>query len=152
MLVRALLEQKPRQVISAHPAMSIENAMDLLISNNIGCLPVVDRENNLVGIVSDKDIFRRIHQTRGKYHSLTIEDVMSTDLIVGLPDDDVSYIAGIMDKNWIRHVPIVDGEQIIGLVSQRDIIKTEAAHREIENRYLNLYMDSLHRRDKSGDL
>lgn len=152
MLVRALLEQKPRQVISAHPAMSIENAMDLLISNNIGCLPVVDRENNLVGIVSDKDIFRRIHQTRGKYHNLTIEDVMSTDLIVGLPDDDVSYIAGIMDKNWIRHVPIVDGEQIIGLVSQRDIIKTEAAHREIENRYLNLYMDSLHRRDKSGDL
>ena len=152
MLVRTLLEQKPRQVVTAHPKMSVENAMDLLISHNIGCLPIIDRENNLVGIVSDKDIFRRIHQTRGQYHSLTIEDVMSTDLIVGLPDDDLSYIAGIMDKNWIRHVPIVDGEQIIGLVSQRDIIKTESAHREIENRYLNLYMDSLHRRDKSGDL
>jgi CBS domain-containing protein len=152
MLVRALLEQKPRQVITAHPSMTIENAMDLLISHNIGCLPVVDRNNNLVGIVSDKDIFRRIHQSRGQYHTLRVEDVMSTDLIVGLPDDDVSYIAGIMDKNWIRHVPIVDGEAIIGMISQRDIIKTEAAHHEIENRYLNLYMDSLHRRDKSGDL
>ena len=151
MLVRTLLEQKPRPVVTAHPSMSVEAAMDLLISHNIGCLPVVDREKNLVGIVSDKDIFRRIHQTRGQYHSLTIEDVMSADLIVGLPDDDVSYIAGIMDKNWIRHVPIVDGEQIIGLVSQRDIIKIEADHRDIENRYLNLYMDSLHRRDKSGD-
>ena len=152
MLVRTLLEQKPRQVVTAHPTMSVENAMDLLISHNIGCLPIIDREENLVGIVSDKDIFRRIHQTRGQYHALTVEDVMSTDLIVGLPDDDVSYIAGIMDKNWIRHVPIVDGEQIVGLISQRDIIKTESAHREIENRYLNLYMESLHRRDKSGDL
>lgn len=152
MLVRTLLEQKPRSVVTAHPTMSVETAMDQLISHNIGCLPVLDKENNLVGIVSDKDIFRRIHQTRGQYHALTIEDVMSTDVIVGLPDDDLSYIAGIMDKNWIRHVPILDGDQVIGLVSQRDIIKTEAAHAETENRYLNLYMDSLHRRDKSGDL
>lgn len=152
MLVRTLLDQKPRQVITADPTMSLENAMDLLISKNIGCLPVVKHDGMLVGIISDKDIFRRIHQTRGKYHDLTVEDVMSTDLIVGLPSDEVSYIAGIMDKNWIRHVPIIEGEEIVGLVSQRDIVKFETASHQIENRYLNLYMDSLHRRDKSGDL
>ena len=152
MLVRTLLDQKPRAVITADPTMTMEHAMDLLISNNIGCLPVIKRDGSLVGIISDKDIFRRIHQTRGKYHDLTVEDVMSTDLIVGLPSDEIAYIAGIMDKNWIRHVPIVEGEEIVGLVSQRDIVKFEASSHEIENRYLNLYMDSLHRRDKSGDL
>ena len=152
MLVKTLLEQKPRQVFTATPTMSVENAMDLLISNNIGCLPVVTKDGTLVGIISDKDIFRRIHQTRGHYHDLTVEDVMSTDLIVGLPSDEVAYIAGIMDKNWIRHVPIVDGASVIGLISQRDVVKYEAKSHKIENRYLNLYMDSLHRRDKSGDL
>lgn len=151
MLVRTLLDEKPRAVITADPSMSIGQAMDLLISNNIGCLPVVLGDKGLVGIVSDKDIFRRIHQTKGEYHELTVEDVMSTDLIVGLPSDEIAYIAGIMDKNWIRHVPIVEGEEIVGLISQRDIVKFEATNHEIENRYLNLYMDSLHRRDKSGD-
>jgi CBS domain-containing protein len=152
MLVKHILENKPRDVITAAPATSLEAAMDLLISNNIGCLPVVAENNQLVGILSDKDIFRKLHESKGEYSTLSVGDVMSTQVIVGVPDDDLTYIAGIMDKNWIRHVPILEGEKIIGIVSQRDIIKTQAKHHEAENRYLNLYMDMLHRRDKSGDL
>ena len=61
MLVKNLLESKPRQVITAGPEMSIDDAMDLLIRKNIGCLPVVNREGDLVGILSDKDIFKKCH-------------------------------------------------------------------------------------------
>jgi CBS domain-containing protein len=123
--------------------------MGLLITNNIGCLPVVDDEDMLVGILSDKDIFARIYQTKGNYQSLKVEDVMTTNLIVGLPSDDIEYIAGVMEKNSIRHVPIVDGKQLIGLISLRDIVKTQTVAREVENRYL---MDMLEKRDKSGDI
>lgn len=151
MLVRNLLEQKARDVITAKPADSIDKAMDLLITHNIGCLPVVDDTGRLIGIISDKDIFHRIHQTKGEYHHLKVDDVMSRQLIVGLPDDELEYIAGIMDKNWIRHVPILSEEKIVGLVSQRDIIKMTARHTELENRYLNLYLEGLHHRDKSAD-
>jgi CBS domain-containing protein len=77
---------------------------------------------------------------------------MSTELIIGLPDDDIAYIAGVMDKNWIRHIPVLDGDNLIGLVSQRDVVKTQTKNINIENRYLNLYMDMFERRDKSGDL
>jgi len=152
MLVKALLESKPKEIVTARPSTSIDEAMDLLISKGIGCLPVLDEASKLVGIISDKDIFKKVHETKGDYHKLKVEDVMSTELIIGLPDDDITYIAGVMDKNWIRHIPVVDGDQLIGLVSLRDIIKTQTTNIDIENRYLNLYMDMSHRRDKSGDL
>ncbi len=151
MLVKNLLESKPKEIVSAAPDTSVEDAMDVLIQKNIGCLPVLDDEGELVGIVSDKDIFRKIHETRGEYHALKVVDVMSTNLIVGLPEDDITYIAGIMRKNWIRHVPIVKEGEVIGLVSLRDILKTTSRTTDIENRYLKMYMDGLHSRDRSAD-
>ena len=151
MLVKNLLESKPKEIVSAAPDTSVEDAMDVLIQKNIGCLPVLDDTGELVGIVSDKDIFRKIHETRGEYHALKVADVMSTNLIVGLPEDDITYIAGIMRKNWIRHVPIVKEGEVIGLVSLRDILKTTSKTTDIENRYLKMYMDGLHSRDRSAD-
>ena len=150
MLVKTLLESKPRRLITASPSTSIDEAMDLLISNSIGCLPVLE-DDKLTGIISDQDIFKKIHQTKGEYHSLKVQDVMTVDLIIGLPDDEISYIVGLMGKNWIRHVPIIEGEKLIGLVSQRDIVKKQTENIEVENRYLKMYTEGMHRRDKSGD-
>ncbi|MFZ5981643.1 MAG: cyclic nucleotide-binding/CBS domain-containing protein [Candidatus Zixiibacteriota bacterium] len=151
MLISTILKNKQREIITAKPATTIEEAMELLISHKISCLPVLSEKQELVGIISDKDIFKKIHETRGNYHSLKVEDVMSTNLIVGVPEDNVEYIAGIMDKNWIRHIPILDGKKMIGLVSEGDIIQTITEHREIENRYLTMYLEGIHRRDMSGD-
>lgn len=151
MLVKNLLESKPRQIVAVKPEVSVDEAMDLLIRNNIGCLPVVNDNGELVGIVSDKDIFKKVHETKGQYHELSVKDLMTTNLIVGLPDDDIMYIAGIMKKNWIRHVPIVEEGTVVGLVSLRDILKTVTKTTDIENRYLKMYMDGLHSRDRSAD-
>lgn len=151
MLVRAMLESKSRNIITATVDTTVDHAMDLLIEKNIGCLPVVEGDLRLIGIVSDKDIFRKIHQTKGDYHSLKVGDLMSTELIVGLPEDDLEYIVGLMSKNWIRHIPIVDKDKIVGLISSRDIIKAETKRTQIENRYLRLYLDGMDSRDRSAD-
>ncbi len=151
MLVKSLLESKPKEIVTVGPQTSVDDAMDMLIRKNIGCLPVLDHNKELIGIVSDKDIFKKIHQTKGEYHALKVADVMTADLIVGLPDDDITYIAGIMKKNWIRHVPIVEEGRVIGLVSLRDILKTITKTTDIENRYMKMYMDGLHTRDRSAD-
>jgi len=150
MLVKALLESKPRRLITASPSTSIDEAMDLLISNSISSLPILEGDK-LTGIITDQDIFKRIHQTKGEYHSLKVQDVMTVDLIVGLLDDEISYIVGLMGKNWIRHIPIIEGEKLIGLVSQRDIVKKQTENIEVENRYLKMYTEGMHRRDQSGD-
>jgi CBS domain-containing protein len=152
MQVSTLLESKPRDVITIRGSSTFDDAMDSLISNNIGCLPVVDHAGKLVGIISDKDIFRKIHETKGDYHKLTVNDAMEEAVIVGLPTDDTSYIASLMSKNWIRHVPIVDGDDLVGLVSQRDIVKMNSKSTEIENRYLRQHLDGMHTRDRSADV
>ena len=149
MLVKTMLEKKPKEVLTTSVTTTVDEAMDMLIKNQIGCLPVVDANQKLIGIISDKDIFEKVHQTKGQYQDLKVEDLMKTELIVGLPDDDIDYIAGLMEKNYIRHVPIVDGDQVVGMVSLRDIHKTYVKNKEVENRYL---MDMLEKRDKSGDI
>lgn len=149
MLVKSLLKKKQRSVITAAPETTLAEAMELLISNKIGCLPILD-QGKLVGIISDKDIFCKVHETSGNYHRFRVCDVMTTDLVVGLLSDELTYIAGVMDKAQIRHVPIVEAGRLIGLVSQRDIIKWQAKDHEVQNRYLNLYMNSLGSRDLSG--
>lgn len=151
MLVKTHLEDKPKKIVTVHPSATVDEAMDLLIKNKIGCLPVIDDKEQLVGIISDKDIFRKIYDKKTEYLSLNVADMMTTELIVGLPEDELSYIAGVMDKNWIRHVPIVHENQLIGLISLGDIIRNQTEHAQIENRYLKLYTDSLGLRDKSAD-
>jgi CBS domain-containing protein len=151
MLVKTLLESKTKEVITVGPEAGVDEAISSLIAHKIGCLPVVDDQGTLVGIISDRDIFKAIHESKGEYHSMKVKDLMSEELIIGVPDDSLEYVAGIMDKNWIQHVPILDGDSLVGLVSARDIIHTEASRTKIENRYLRMYLEGMGTRDMSAD-
>jgi CBS domain-containing protein len=142
MRVADLLRTKERDLITVAPSATIPEAMELLISNKVSCLPVLGEEDGLlVGIISDKDIFRRVHQDYRSFRDTCVKDLMTTELIVGLLEDEISYIAGIMTTNRIRHVPIVDGERLVGLVSVGDIVKTQMEDARIENRYLWQYIN-----------
>lgn len=152
MIVKDIIKKNQRNIITAGPSTSVDEAMNLMITNNIGCLPIVDTKGQLIGIVSDKDIFRKIHETGGEYHSLKLEDVMTSAVIVGLPEDKIEYIAGVMNKNYIRHVPILVEEQLVGLISLRDILKVQTNQITIDNRFLQQHLDGIHHRDKSGDI
>ena len=141
MKVRDILKGKAQETITARPETKISEAMRLLIVNKISCLPVINESANLLGIISDKDIFNKIFDDPDNFRASTVTDLMSTDLIVGVPDDEVCYIAGIMTNNRIRHVPIVENKQLAGLVSVGDVVKTQMENIEIENRYLKQYID-----------
>ena len=141
MLVNDLLQSKNREIISTTTETSIEDAMALLIDKGIGCLPVLSSAGKLVGIVSDKDIFHLIFKHRTDFKKHKVSEVMTKDLIVGLGDDDMNYLAGMMTKNRIRHIPIVKGNMLIGLISQSDIVKVQMKRMSVENRYLKLYFD-----------
>ncbi|UCC44510.1 MAG: CBS domain-containing protein [Candidatus Zixiibacteriota bacterium] len=141
MKVRDILKTKKRSTITAGPRTAVVDAMKLLIDNKVSCLPVEDADGHLVGIISDKDIFHKIYQNPTGFGEVAVGDLMTTDLIVGLPDDEMSYIAGVMTNNRIRHVPIVDNDRIIGLISVGDVAKTQMENIKIENRYLKQYID-----------
>ena len=152
MLVKILLEEKAGELITVKPETSLNDAMALLIDKNIGCLLVLDTDKKLQGILSDRDVFKSVYKTKGEYHSLKVKDIMTVAVIAGKLTDEVSNVAWVMQKNYIRHIPIVDDGNVVGLVSQRDILKYEIENREIENRYLQQHMDGIHTRDRSADL
>jgi len=141
MLVKDLLKKKEREVITIEPSVKILEAMGKLIDDKISCLLVMDSADKLTGIVSDKDIFHTVYKDRENFHEYTVSDIMTTDLIIGLLDDDINYIAGIMTQNRVRHVPILEKDKLVGLISIGDIIKAQMKYMQIENRYLKLYID-----------
>lgn len=141
MKVRDILKTKGREVITIEPSAGVTEAMRLLISRKISCLPVLNESGELLGIISDKDIFKRVYDDPENFVAAQVGELMSTNLIVGIPGDDIMYIAGIMTNNKIRHVPIVEDRRLVGLVSVGDVVKTQMEHINIENRYLKQYID-----------
>ena len=141
MKVREYLERNPRRVITVEADRPIPEAMAMLLDNRISCLPVISEGENLVGIISDKDIFRTAYKQPGRFVDRTVGELMTADLIVGVADDDLDYIAGVMTNNRIRHVPIVENRRIIGLISVGDIVKSQLKNIQTENRYLRQYIN-----------
>lgn len=141
MVVRDILKVKPGKVITVSQDTKIVEAMGILIDNKIGCLPVVDSNKRLVGIISDKDIFMAVYKDLKSFESATMLDIMTANLIVGVPDDDLEYIAGLMTKNRIRHIPVMEDDELVGMISIGDLVKSQIDDMEIENRYLRQYID-----------
>lgn len=144
MLVKERLKKKTNEVIAVKPGTGTLDAMDLMINRGVRCLPVIDGEGKLLGIVDDKDIFRAIHEDHEGFKKLTVEELMVSDLIFGVPEDDIDYIGGLMKKNSIHYVPIMEKKRVIGLISRSDVVEVQRRHIEIENRYLQLYMEGAH--------
>jgi len=141
MKVKDLLKDKKREIVTVEGSTDILTAMELLIKNKISCLPVLGYSGQLVGIISDKDIFHAIYENQDNFPSIKVSNLMTTDLLVGLAEDEIDYIGGVMTENKVRHIPIVEKDQLVGLISLGDVVKAEIKQMQIENRYLKLYME-----------
>ncbi len=141
MLTRELLEKKKLKLITASAETGIKKAMGILLENKISCLPVVSANDELIGIISDKDIFSAIFKDTAIMNSGTVGELMTKKVIVGVADDSADYIATLMTQNKVRHIPILEKNKIIGLLSIGDMVKAQLSHMEVENRYLKNYID-----------
>lgn len=141
MTVKDVLKNKNRNLVTVLPTLNVVEAMGMLIEHRIGCLLIVNETGRLLGILSDMDLFHAVYKSQDKWQISTAGDLMTKNLIVGVIDDDIDYIAGLMTKNRVRHIPIVDKDKLIGLVSIGDIVKNQIQDIEVENRYLKAYID-----------
>lgn len=140
MLVKEILTQKTRDLITVEPQTTLKDAMKLLIDHKISCLLVTAEPKKLVGIISDKDIFKAVYENMSVIETETVEKFMETDVIVGLAEDNVNYIAGLMTINKVRHIPVIEGKDLVGLVSVGDVVKSHMTDIQVENRYLKIYI------------
>ena len=129
-----------RGVITIRQRDKVTDALKALLDNKISCLPVVDESGKIMGIISERDILREVHSNQGGLDRRYVADVMTRDILIGLADDDLDYIMNIMSNNNIRHVPIMTGDALSGIISIRDVVKGLMHTVESENRYLKDYI------------
>jgi CBS domain-containing protein len=140
MKIRDVLKAKGSQVYTVAPHRTVSEALALLVQFHVGALLVQDDDGQPVGIISERDVLRECHHRAGQLAQTAVRDAMTTDLLVGVPEDDLAYTMGIMTNNRVRHLPIVDGDRIAGLVSIGDVVKACLEETEYENRYLKEYI------------
>ena len=124
MKIVSVLAPKSSDVIKVRPDQSLREAVDLLAEHNIGALIVVDEPGRPIGIISERDIIREAARTE-MVLGQPVSRVMTKDLITALPEDDLETVLQTMTAKHFRHLPIVDGERLIGVISIGDVVKAQ---------------------------
>lgn len=124
---------------TAAPTATVAELLGLLAQYNVGALPVVDGEQ-LVGIVSERDVVRQLHERGHDLLEATVGDIMSADVVTCSPRDRAADLARIMTDRRIRHLPVCDERGLIGIVSIGDLVKTRIDQLEREREQLASYI------------
>lgn len=136
MKVKDILESKGSAVATIPADASLHDALERLIELRIGSLVVVDGHDPIVGILTERDLLGECAIHPEGVREMTVREIMSSNPIIAVPEDEVAYIMGIMTHNRIRHLPILDGERLAGMISIGDVVKAQLEAAEFENRYL----------------
>lgn len=124
MNIQSILAKKGSEVVTIGARQSIREALETLVQYNIGALVVVNHAAQPIGILSERDIVRAAANGESLFH-LNVYALMTRELITGVPDDDLGVVAHTMTEKRIRHVPVVDQGQLVGIVSIGDIVKAQ---------------------------
>jgi CBS domain-containing protein len=144
MRIQDILRRKGAAVISVLPEITMLEAMRVLVQHNIGAVVVVSK-GEILGILTERDVLRLGAEAPAELEVRRVADVMTTDLVVGVPGDAIEYVAAIMTENRIRHLPVVEGEELVGILSIGDVVNAIRTETEVENRYLRSYIDGAYR-------
>lgn len=139
MKIRDVLRTKGSEVIQIEPGRSVIDAVRRLSEHRIGAL-VVTLEGQIEGVISERDVMNLMADRPDALAVTTVGDIMTTDVIVGVPTDDLDYVMNIMTNNKIRHLPIVDDGGLAGILSIGDVVNEVRRSVETENRHLRDYI------------
>ncbi len=124
MNIARVLATKGRNVITIEPEQSIRRALALLVEHKIGALVVVDLAGGPIGILSERDIVREATRDE-QIFSRAVSAIMTREVIIGVPGDDLMAVSHTMTEKRIRHLPVVERGQLVGIVSIGDVVKAQ---------------------------
>jgi len=140
MKAKDILAAKGSRVVTVEKNCAVIDAMSIFSANRVGSLLVVDKDGNILGIIGARDVLMAVKNHLDQIKTITVEKIMTTNLIVGTPEDKVDYLLAVMTENRIRHIPILDGNELKGLVSIGDVVKAQLKETHVENKYLKDYI------------
>ncbi len=118
---------------------TVAELLALLAQHNVGALPVVDG-TQLVGIVSERDVVRHLHERGRDLLDATVADLMTSDVVTCSPRDRAADLARVMTERRIRHLPVCDDRGLCGIVSIGDLVKARIDQLENERAQLASYI------------
>jgi CBS domain-containing protein len=144
-----ILHAKGHAVHTITPDVTLDDVVQILVKHNCGSLVVCessaraqagDAVGRMVGIITERDILKACAANRGTLANLRVADVMTQDVTIGSPCDSVEQTMGLMTDMRIRHLPVVEDGQLVGLISIGDVVKMQHDRLTMENHYLKSYL------------
>ncbi|MEX2176612.1 MAG: CBS domain-containing protein [Pirellulaceae bacterium] len=141
MQLGTILGVKGRAVHTCGPEDTLADVVDLLVGHNIGSL-VVMQAGEMIGIITERDILRASTATRGALAAAQVHQRMTRCPVVASLQDEVTDVMGVMTDRRIRHLPVVEQGQLVGIISIGDLVKAQYDELSRENHYLKSYIQS----------
>lgn len=140
MKVKDILATKGSRVVTIEQSTPILDAMSIFSANRVGSLIVTDKDSNILGIIAAKDVLMAVVNHLDDLKIMQVDKIMTTNLIVCSEDDKIDYIQAVMTENRVRHIPILDGKELKGIISIGDVVKSQLKEKDVENKYLKDYI------------
>ena len=139
--VSEILGDKGHDVLRIDAGASVLEAVRQMIEANIGSL-LVTKDGETAGIVTERDYLRRVAHEGPTDEQVTVEEIMSSPLIVVTPETSIDECMALMTDRRIRHVPVVEGNDVVGMVSIGDLVNFKSNKQSFEIQYLTEYISS----------
>lgn len=117
-------------VIKVEPEEKLSQVAKLMKENSVGCIPVCDQENKVIGFITDRDIVIRCVANNENCSNIRVSEVMQKNVIKTTADTDIDDATRIMEENQIRRLPVIDNGKIVGILSLGDL----ARHQDISTK------------------
>ena len=139
--VAEILEEKGHDVLRIEASASIYDAVKRMVDRNVGALLVMDG-GEVAGIVTERDYLRRVALQGRPDEETPVREIMSSPLVVVTPETSIDECMALMTDRRIRHLPVVDGGEVAGIVSIGDVVKFKSKQQSFEIQFLHDYITS----------
>lgn len=138
--VSTIVARKGHEVATVSPSASLADASELLATHGVGALVVSADGERIDGVISERDIVRRLARTGSGTLELTVADVMTADVATCTWDTTTDELMALMTEKRIRHVPVVDDGKLVAIVSIGDVVKSRMDELTLETDQLQAYV------------
>ncbi|WP_433665703.1 CBS domain-containing protein [Nocardia sp. CA-136227] len=142
MRISEILRRKGGEVVTIAPDATVRELLRILAAHNVGAAIVSPDGTAMAGIVSERDIVRRLDRDGAPLLDAPVSTIMTAALHTCSPDDNVETLNAIMTEHRIRHLPVLEDGQMIGIVSIGDVVKSQISELETEREALVRYLHS----------
>jgi CBS domain-containing protein len=140
MTVAAILKLKGARVETVRPNTTVQQVCDQLSSKHIGAAVVVGAAGEVVGVVSERDIVHAVAKHGPQALGRSIDEIMTRDVVTCTMTDSSEGLMEVMTRGRFRHVPVVEGGKLIGIVSIGDVVKRRIEDSDLERHAMREYI------------